>query len=136
MTITLGVNMITRQMAPLSYIHWYISFLYFKKFKIQFLWVSPLHYVLFCIKHIYMPKITFQTYISFFYLKFNNFWYITCFVPNLIPIWSPIPWLCYNNQQIFGTWMLNTKCSCRAWVNGGYCYKILLFLIANKIFDL
>ena len=28
------------------------------------------------------------TWISFFYIKFANFWYITCPVPNLIPILS------------------------------------------------
>ena len=28
------------------------------------------------------------TWISFFYIKFANFWYITCTVLNLIPIWS------------------------------------------------
>ena len=28
------------------------------------------------------------TWISFFYIKFGNFSYITCSVPNLVPIWS------------------------------------------------
>ena len=38
----------------------------------------------------YMPKMILSSlliYISFFYVKFSNSWYITCFVPNLIPIW-------------------------------------------------
>ena len=52
----------------------------------------PLHNALVCKICIYMPKMILSsllTYISFSYIKFANFWYITCFVPNLIPIW---PW--------------------------------------------
>ena len=62
MTITPGVNMLTRQMIhiffiySLSFIRWYISFLHFKTFKIQFHGVSQLHYVLVFKIHIYMPK--------------------------------------------------------------------------------
>ena len=44
----------------------------------------PLHYTV-------MPKITLSsqfTWISFFHIKFANFWHITCSVPNL----APIPW--------------------------------------------
>ena len=53
--------------------------------------LSPLHYVLVCKIHIYMPKMTLSsllTQASFFYKKFANFRYITCFVLNLILIWS------------------------------------------------
>ena len=78
MTITLRVNMITRQMTPLfSSTLWALSvdifrFLHFKTRKIQF----PLHYVLVCKLQICKPKITFLsrlTYISFFYIKFDIF---------------------------------------------------------------
>ena len=72
----------------LSSICWYISFLHFKTSKIQFHGVPPLHFVLVCKIPIYMPKMTSPlTQISFFYIKFANFWYIICFVPYLIPIW-------------------------------------------------
>ena len=60
-------------------------------------WVPPLHFVLVCKMHIYIPKMTLLNlliWISFFYIKFANFWYITCSVPYLIPIWNldSIPW--------------------------------------------
>ena len=42
----------------LSSIHWYISFLHFETFKIQFCGVIFLHYVLVCKIHIYMQKMT------------------------------------------------------------------------------
>ena len=69
---------------------WYISFMHFKTFKIQFHGVCPLHYVLACKIHIYLPKMTLSsllTWMSFFYTKFSSFWDITCSVPNLIPIY-------------------------------------------------
>ena len=99
MTITRGVNMITRQVAPffiysLSSIRWCISFLHFKIFKIQFHEVPP-PFVLcsgFWNLHIYMPKMTLSsllTWISIFYKESANFWYTTCFVPNLILV---CPW--------------------------------------------
>ena len=74
----------------LSSIRWYNSFLNLKTFKIQFLGVPLLHYLLVCKIHTYMPKITLSsllTQISFFYRKFANFWCITFFVCNLIQIW-------------------------------------------------
>ena len=72
-------------------IRWYILFLHFTTFKIQFHGVPLLHYVLVSKIHIYMSNITILsllTKISFFYIKLANFWYVTCFVPNLIPIWA------------------------------------------------
>ena len=61
MTITPGVKVITRQMTPffsytLSPINWYISFLHFKAFKIQFLRVPTLHYVVFYKIHVSITK--------------------------------------------------------------------------------
>ena len=50
----------------------------------------PLHYFLVCKIHIYMPKITLLrllTQLSFFYIKFASFWYMTCFVHDMIRIW-------------------------------------------------
>ena len=38
------------------------------------------------------------TWISFFYIKFANFWYITCSVPNLIPIWSWLYGLAWKTE--------------------------------------
>ena len=70
--------------CSLSSIRCYISFLHFKTFKIQF------HGVTLCIMfwsvNIYMPKMTLSslfTQISFFNIKFVNFWCITCFVSNV-----------------------------------------------------
>ena len=93
MIITLGVNMINRQMPHFSHlllssIHWYTSFSHFKNFKIQF-HAHPLHHVMVCQIHIYMIKMTISNLlkkISIFYVKFVNFWYITCFVSPLIPV--------------------------------------------------
>ena len=73
-----------RLICSLSSIRWYISFLHFKAFKIQF------HGVTLCIMfwsvNIYMPKMTLSSLfiqISFFNIKFVNFWCITCFVSNV-----------------------------------------------------
>ena len=44
-----------------SSIRWYISFLHFKTFKIQFCGVPFLHYVLVFKIHIYMQKMTFSS---------------------------------------------------------------------------
>ena len=69
---------------------WYILFLYFKILKLQFHDVPPFHYVMVCKTHTYILKMTFSsllTQISFFYVKFNNFWCITSIVSYLIPIW-------------------------------------------------
>ena len=91
----------TRKMTPFSSsilwapIRWHISFLHFKKFKIQFHGVSPLHYLLICKIDVNMPKTTLSsllTEIPFFYIKFANFWNIKCFAPKLMPIrpWSHV----------------------------------------------
>ena len=53
-------------------------------------WSVTYTYILVCNIHIYMPKMTLSsllTYMTFFYAKFAKFWYTTCFVPNLIPVW-------------------------------------------------
>ena len=50
----------------------------------------PLHHVVVCQIHIYIPKITLSsmlTQISFFYVKFASIWYITCFDPSFILLW-------------------------------------------------
>ena len=85
--------MINRRMSPFfSSTLWtlFVGIFYFKTFKIQLHGVPSLHYVLVCNMHSYTPKVTLSTLltqISFFYVNFSNFWYIKCFVPNLIPIW-------------------------------------------------
>ena len=40
------------------------------------------------------------TWVSFFYIKFANFWYITCSVPNLIPIWSWVYVLTWKTEYL------------------------------------
>ena len=71
----------------------YISFLYFKTFKIQFLGVLlPLHYILVCKIHIYMPKMTLSSLLTLIFvlcIKFANLVYNTfCsqVAANLTPI--------------------------------------------------
>ena len=44
----------------LNFIHWYVSFLHLKTFKIQFHEVPSLHYALVCKLQIYMPRWHFQ----------------------------------------------------------------------------
>ena len=106
MTITLRVNIINRQMTPFfsSNLRAFISFLYFKNFKIQFHWIPTLYYVLVCKIHIYMLQMTLSSQLteaSFFYRKFFNFWSITCFVPNLIPIWCRLMELSKDRSFFF-----------------------------------
>ena len=54
-------------------------------------YISPLYFTFhFCKIHGYMAKITLSsllTWMSFFYIRFADFWYIACFVPNLMPVW-------------------------------------------------
>ena len=53
-------------------------------------WGPLLHYVLICKMHIYKSKMALSsllTKILFFSIEFVNFWDMTCFLPNLIPIW-------------------------------------------------
>ena len=38
------------------------------------------------------------TWIPFFYIKFANFWYITCSAPSLIPIWSRVYGLTWKTE--------------------------------------
>ena len=98
MTLTLNINMITRWITSFfSSTFWALSIVvfHFKTFKIQFYVLPLLSYVLVCKMHISITKMTLSkllTKISVFYIKFANVWYImcfgiTCFVPNLIPIW-------------------------------------------------
>ena len=90
------VNMITKQMTPFfsstrRALFTGIFIFAFLDLQNSVLWDPPLHYVLVCKIHIYMPKMTLWSMlkqISFFYIKSTNFWYITCFALNLIPIWS------------------------------------------------
>ena len=95
-TVTLGVDMITRQMTPFfnllsSSICWCISFLHFKTFKFQF--YAPSLYF-----SSGLSKMTLSYLLTYIYCLFDfhgysfdhfcNFCYITYFVPNLILIWS------------------------------------------------
>ena len=90
--------MITRQMAPFfSSTLWALSvgifpFCISRPSKFNSIGsLLSLNYVLVCKTHFCMSKMahwSLLTSISFLYVKFANFWYITCFVPNMIPIWS------------------------------------------------
>ena len=87
-------SLITRQTKPFfsnyssGFIRWYISFLDSQAFKIQ-LMESP--YALF--SGLYNTNLNAKndtlalTQISSFQIKAAKCWYITCFVPNFIPIW-------------------------------------------------
>ena len=87
--------MITGQMTPFSLLLFgFYPLVYYISaftFRIQFNGVPPLHFVLVCKIHIHMSKITLSSLLmySFFCIKFANFWYIPCFVHNLISNW---PW--------------------------------------------
>ena len=92
--ITLKVNIITRQMTPFliySQVYMLVCFLFaFRNLQNSISGVLHLHYVLVCKISIYMSMMLLWgplTWISFSNIKLANFWYITCFVPNLIPIW-------------------------------------------------
>ena len=90
--------MITRQMTTFSASTlWALSigifhFRIFRPSKFSSMGsLSHLRFVLVCKMHIYIPKMTLLsllTYTSFFYKTFAKFHYITCFVPNLILIWA------------------------------------------------
>ena len=93
MTITVEVNMITRKITPFFKSNLQALSIGIFNFSFQDLqnWVPPLHFLLLCKIHIYMPKMTLSsllTWISFLYIKFANFSYIIYSVSNLIPIWS------------------------------------------------
>ena len=93
-----SANMITRKMTPFFHLLFEFYSLVYFIFIFQDLQNSvpwgpcpPLHYVLVCKIHIYMPKTTLSsllTWLCFFYIKFTNFWYIKSSVPNLTPIWT------------------------------------------------
>ena len=71
----------------LSSLRWYISFLHFKIFKIQFHGI-PLCIMFWSVKYTFTGQkqekslSRLLTCITFFYIKFANFWYITWFVRN------------------------------------------------------
>ena len=104
MTITAEVNTITRQMTPFlsstcifSSTHRLFCISRPSKFNsmgcslTSWRYNTCLYYVQVCEIHIYMSKMTLSsllTQIFFFYITFANFWYITCFAPNLTPIWT------------------------------------------------
>ena len=61
MTLAIGINIINRQMNQFFQLLLklvFISFLYFKSFKILVQRILPLHYVLVCIMKSYMSKMT------------------------------------------------------------------------------
>ena len=60
----------------------------------------PLYVIFWYVKYLFKPV----RMISFFFRKLVNFWYITCFPPNLIPIW---PW---SHGIIY--WYLTDLASC------------------------
>ena len=92
-TITPGVNMITRKMTPF----FHLLFKFYQLVYLIFVFQHPeysvptLHFVLFWKIHIYMPKMTLSsllTWIFFLYIKFANFLYLIYFVPSSKLIWS------------------------------------------------
>ena len=89
-----GVNTISRQMTPFLHLLFKCYALIYFIFAFQNLQNSvgspTLNYFLVCKIHIYIPKFKLSrllTWISFFFKKFTDFWYITCSAPNLISIW-------------------------------------------------
>ena len=75
----------------LSSIRWCILLLDFKNFKIYLpfsVQFGPtLHYVFICKTQIYMPEMIISSLNIdiLLFVRFANFWYITCFAPNVIP---------------------------------------------------
>ena len=96
MTITPGVNVITRQITslfsstlwPLSvgifhFCIWRPSKFSCMEFSFCIMFWSVKH--TFTCQKWHFPSLL--TWISFFHIKFANFWHLTCSVPTLIPIW-------------------------------------------------
>ena len=96
MTITLKVNMITRQVTPFfSNTLWTLSFGIFHFCNSWSSWGPPLYYILVCKMHIYMliqdntfKPVNIDT--LFLQKSCQYLLYIACFVSNLMPIllWS------------------------------------------------
>ena len=91
MTFTVGVPMIMRQMTPS-----FSSTLWDLFADIFHFWIArPSNFSSICIvfwpvKYIFNAKDdTFEAVKigTLFYIKFAVFWYITCWVPNFLPIW-------------------------------------------------
>ena len=118
------VNMITRQMTPLS-----TSILWTLSVGISYFCISrpskfssmryPLCMFWSCRIYIYMSKMTLSSLLtktSFLYRNLANFWYITRFVPNLIPSWPQSHGLYeLNKKNNYGffflqAWELNQTC--------------------------
>ena len=89
MTILLEVNTITIQMTRF-FSSTYIFSSTHLSFCISIPWGPPCIMIL-SVKYTFTCQRTFTsllTYISFFYIVFANTWYMKCFAPHLIPIWS------------------------------------------------
>ena len=123
MTITPGVNMISRKMTPffiysLTSIRWYTLFLHFKSFKIQ----SPLC-ILFCfVKYTFTRQKWHLTWISFSYLKLLTFGILY----NLLPIWHQ-----------FGPYSMDYTCR---WClpnqkSNNFAYLIRKTMLISNIYD-
>ena len=123
MTITPGVNMISRKMTPffiysLTSIRWYTLFLHFKSFKIQ----SPLC-ILFCfVKYTFTRQKWHLTWISFSYLKLLTFGILY----NLLPIWHQ-----------FGPYSMDYTCR---WClpnqkSNNFAYLIMKTMLISNIYD-
>ena len=105
MTITLAVNMITRQMTLFFF---YLIIVLYPLVGIfhfcisrpsKFTSMGSLRCIIFCsVKYTHSSQLT---QISSSYIKFSNFWYITCLVLNLITIWSPSNGLHLSGLEVF-----------------------------------
>ena len=115
MTITLGVNMITRQIMPcfnlLFELYVLVCFiLAFQDLQNSISCGPPLCIMFWSVQYTFICKDDTFKPVFFFSLKFANCWYITCFVPNLIPIWPRSHGLLRQNQSL--THPLRTSCRC------------------------
>ena len=90
MTKTPRVNMIARQMTPFFSSLWYILFLHFRTFRIQFYGIPHSHYALILKIHL-NAKDDISSLLNIYYFSIENllyriFWYIAFLIPNLILI--------------------------------------------------
>ena len=119
MTITAGVNMITRKMTQSFFftaLQALLAGIFYFCISRPSKFSAPIAFFLFFKIHIYMPKMTISsllTWITFFYIKFANFLYIICSVSNLIPFWSrphglyyTCPWRLSNQKSNKFTYLI------------------------------
>ena len=108
MAITLAVNLITRQWTHFSHLLFELYLLVFFIFAFQDLqnlvpW-GPCYTLRFGLwyTHLLAKDKTLKPVnkISLFCITFSNFWYITCSVPNLTPIW-------FQSRGLFMLFLIN-----------------------------